>query len=104
MRALRLIAVDRALHVLVLAALAIVILIYATHQRVLDTVPTRVLMDIHGGVGGPVHIAGGSITPASIGVCERLLARPAAARPGRRPAYRPDKIRWTAALFPVSRT
>jgi uncharacterized membrane protein (DUF2068 family) len=59
---LRLIALDRALHVLVLGALAAVILVYATHHHLLDAFFIRVLKDIQGGVGGPVHSTGGSIS------------------------------------------
>jgi uncharacterized membrane protein (DUF2068 family) len=58
---LRLIAVDRALHVLILGALAAVILVYATHHHALDTFFTRVLTVVQGGVGGPVRSTGGSI-------------------------------------------
>ena len=58
---LRLIAVDRALHVLILAAIATVILVYATHHHTLDNFFTRVLKDLQGGVGGPVHSTGGTI-------------------------------------------
>ena len=58
---LRLIAVDRAVHVIILAALATVILLYAAHHHALDALFTRVLKDLQGGVGGPVHTTGGSI-------------------------------------------
>ena len=58
---LRLIALDRAVHVIVLAALAAVILVYATHHHVLDAFFTRVLKDLQGGVGGPVHSSGGTL-------------------------------------------
>ncbi|HEY6932021.1 MAG TPA: DUF2127 domain-containing protein [Marmoricola sp.] len=57
---LRLIALDRALHVLALSALAAVILVYATHHHLLDAFFVRVLKDFQGGVGGPVH-SGGSV-------------------------------------------
>lgn len=58
---LRLIALDRGLHVVVLAAIAVVIVVYATHHNGLDAVFTRVLKDVQGGVGGPVHGGGGSL-------------------------------------------
>ena len=58
---LRLIALDRAVHVVVLAAIATVIFVYATHHRTLDSLFARVLRDLQGGVGGPVHTAGGGI-------------------------------------------
>lgn len=58
---LRLIAVDRALHVLILAAVATVILVYATHHDALDAFFTRVLTQVQGAVGGPVHTTGGTI-------------------------------------------
>lgn len=58
---LRLIALDRAVHVLVLGALAAVILLYATHHHLLNTYFARVLKDLQGGVGGPVHTSGGTL-------------------------------------------
>ena len=59
---LRAIAVDRAVHVVVLGGLAAVIFVYATHHHVLDSFFTRVLKDIQGGVGGPVRSGGGTIS------------------------------------------
>jgi uncharacterized membrane protein (DUF2068 family) len=85
---LRLIAVDRALHVLILGALAAVILVYATHHHALDTFFTRVLKVLQGGVGGPVHSAGGgigtelqhvmAITPRNLFIAGGLVAAYAA--------------------------
>lgn len=58
---LRLIALDRAVHVIVLSAIAVIILLYARHQHGLDTVFNRFIKDLQGGVGGPVHSSGGTI-------------------------------------------
>lgn len=52
---LRLIAVDRLVHVLVLAALAVAIFIFASHRSALDHDYTRILADLQGGLGGPVN-------------------------------------------------
>jgi uncharacterized membrane protein (DUF2068 family) len=51
---LRAIAVDRALHVVVLAALAVVIFVFANHKALLRREYFRVLDDLQGGAGGPV--------------------------------------------------
>jgi len=58
---LRLIALDRGVHVIILTAIAVVILLYAQHQHGLDSFFTRVLRDLQGGVGGPTHSANGTI-------------------------------------------
>jgi uncharacterized membrane protein (DUF2068 family) len=51
---LRLIAVDRIVHFLVLSALAAVVLLFANNRASLDQKFTRILKDLQGGVGGPV--------------------------------------------------
>ncbi len=52
---LRTIAVDRAVHVLVLAALAVAIFLFAAHRSLLHHDYTRILADLQGGLGGPVN-------------------------------------------------
>ena len=52
---LRLIAVDRAVHVLVLAAIAVAIFAFASHRTALHHDWTRILADLQGGLGGPVN-------------------------------------------------
>jgi uncharacterized membrane protein (DUF2068 family) len=51
---LRLIALDRVVHFLVLGALAAVVLLFASNRDALNAEFTRVLDDLQGGVGGPV--------------------------------------------------
>jgi len=51
---LRLIAIDRALHFLVLSALAAAVFLFAGHKAALDADFTRILHDLQGGLGGPV--------------------------------------------------
>src|SRR5487761_1573908 len=51
---LRLIAVDRAVHVLVLTALTVAIFAFATHRDLLRHEYTKILNDLQGGLGGPV--------------------------------------------------
>jgi len=51
---LRLIAVDRVVHFLVLSALAAVVLLFASNRATLSQEFTKVLDDLQGGVGGPV--------------------------------------------------
>jgi uncharacterized membrane protein (DUF2068 family) len=58
---LRAIAIDRAIHVLVLAALAVIIFTFARHKAMLRHEYFRILDDLQGGAGGPV---GGSSTGA----------------------------------------
>jgi uncharacterized membrane protein (DUF2068 family) len=56
---LRLIAFDRAFHFLVLGALGIAVLAFASHESSLKTTFYRVLTDLQGGVaGGPVQTTG----------------------------------------------
>ncbi len=52
---LRLIAVDRALHVLVLSLLAAAILLFASHRTGLKEKVTKIASDLQGGVGGQSH-------------------------------------------------
>jgi uncharacterized membrane protein (DUF2068 family) len=51
---LRVIAVERAAHVLVLGALAVAIFLFAAHRGALHHEYTRVLADLQGGLGGPI--------------------------------------------------
>jgi len=51
---LRLIAVDRAIHFLVLSALAAAVFLFASDRAALDAEFTRILNDLQGGVGGPL--------------------------------------------------
>ena len=51
---LRLIAVDRILHFLLLGALAVAILLFAQHKTALQGDYTRILNRLQGGVGGPL--------------------------------------------------
>src|SRR5947209_13921423 len=51
---LRLIAVDRLLHFLVLSALAAAVLLFASDRAALNAEFTRILNDLQGGVGGPL--------------------------------------------------
>ena len=51
---LRLIAVDRLIHFLVLSALAAAIFLFASDKAALNAEFTRILNDLQGGVGGPV--------------------------------------------------
>jgi uncharacterized membrane protein (DUF2068 family) len=52
---LRLIAVDRAIHFLVLAALAVVVLLFAANSARLHDPVFRALSDLESGLGGPAH-------------------------------------------------
>jgi uncharacterized membrane protein (DUF2068 family) len=51
---LRLIAIDRVLHFLVLSALAAAVFLFADHKAALDAEFTRILHDLQGGLGGPM--------------------------------------------------
>jgi uncharacterized membrane protein (DUF2068 family) len=51
---LRLIAIDRIIHFLVLSVLAAVIFLFATNKAALNAEFTRVLQDLQGGLGGPL--------------------------------------------------
>jgi uncharacterized membrane protein (DUF2068 family) len=52
---LRLIAIDRVLHFLVLSALAAVIFLFATNKAALNADFTKILNDLQGGLSGPVN-------------------------------------------------
>jgi uncharacterized membrane protein (DUF2068 family) len=52
---LRLIALDRAIHFLVLSALAAAIFLFAGNKVALNADFTRILNDLQGGLGGPVN-------------------------------------------------
>jgi uncharacterized membrane protein (DUF2068 family) len=52
---LRAIAVDRAVHFLVLAILAVAVFALASHESSLRAAFFRVLADVQGGAGGPLH-------------------------------------------------
>lgn len=52
---LRLIAVDRAFHFLVLSALAAAIFLFASDRAALNAEFTRILNDLQGGAGGPMR-------------------------------------------------
>jgi uncharacterized membrane protein (DUF2068 family) len=51
---LRLIALDRALHFLILSGLAAAVLLFASDRAALNAEFTRILNDLQGGVGGPM--------------------------------------------------
>ena len=53
--ALRLIALDRIIHFLVLSALAAALLLFANNKATLNSEFTRILKELQGGVGGPVN-------------------------------------------------
>jgi hypothetical protein len=52
---LRLIAIDRAVHFLVLSALAAAVFLFASNKAALNADFTRILKDLQGGLGGPVN-------------------------------------------------
>ena len=52
---LRLIAVDRVVHFLVLGLLAVAIFLFAHNKAMLNEDFTRILKDVQGGLGGPVN-------------------------------------------------
>lgn len=52
---LRVIALDRVLHFLVLSALAVLVFVYASDHAALNATLARVLKALQGGLGGPVH-------------------------------------------------
>jgi uncharacterized membrane protein (DUF2068 family) len=51
---LRLIAIERVLHFLVLSALAAAVLLFASNKAALNADFTRILRDLQGGLGGPL--------------------------------------------------
>jgi uncharacterized membrane protein (DUF2068 family) len=52
---LRLIALDRVLHFLVLGSLAVALFLFARDRAMLNADFTRILKDLQGGLGGPVN-------------------------------------------------
>lgn len=52
---LRLISIDRVVHVLVLTAIAVAIFLFASDKASLHQDYTRILADLQGGLGGPVN-------------------------------------------------
>ncbi len=72
---LRLIALDRAFHVVVLGALAVAIFVFVTHRTQLQQAVYRILADFQGGVGGPAH----DIHRGFLGELDKVVSlRPAA--------------------------
>ena len=55
---LRLIAIDRALHAVVLTVIAVAIFVFAANQTQLRAPAYRILTDLQGGLGGPTHDPG----------------------------------------------
>src|SRR5450631_2844514 len=55
---LRLIAIDRMLHFLILSALAAAVFLFAGNKAALNADFTRILHDLQGGVGGPMASSG----------------------------------------------
>ncbi len=60
---LRLIALDRVLHFVVLSIIAVAVFLFAIHKAELNTAFTRILKDLQGGLGGPVHNTDHGILP-----------------------------------------
>jgi uncharacterized membrane protein (DUF2068 family) len=58
---LRLIALDRAVHFFVLAILAAAVFVFAANRALLQADFLRIVTDLQGGVGGPVHTTSGGI-------------------------------------------
>jgi uncharacterized membrane protein (DUF2068 family) len=58
---LRLIAIDRVLHFAVLGVLAAAVFVFAAHRALLRADFVRIVTDLQGGVGGPVHSTTGSV-------------------------------------------
>ena len=58
---LRLIAVDRMLHFVVLGVFAVAVFVFAAHRALLRADFVRIVTDLQGGVGGPVHSTTGSV-------------------------------------------
>jgi hypothetical protein len=58
---LRLIAIDRALHFLVLSLLAVAVFLFASHELQLRHVFYRIANAIEGGAGGPTHRSNGGL-------------------------------------------
>jgi uncharacterized membrane protein (DUF2068 family) len=58
---LRLIAVDRMVHFFILSLLAAAVFVFAANKSLLQRDFVRVVNDLQGGVGGPVHNTSGSV-------------------------------------------
>jgi uncharacterized membrane protein (DUF2068 family) len=58
---LRLIAIDRALHFVILGGLAVAVFVFAANKALLQRDFARIVTDLQGGVGGPVHSTAGSV-------------------------------------------
>jgi hypothetical protein len=58
---LRLIAVDRLIHFLVLSALAAAVFLFASNKAALNADFTGILKDLQGGLGGPVNTTNSGI-------------------------------------------
>lgn len=58
---LRLIAVDRGLHCLVLTVLAVAVFLIAANESLLHRDFVRIVTDVQGGVGGPVNTSHGTV-------------------------------------------
>lgn len=67
---LRVIALDRLLHFLILGVLAAALIIFAQDRRSLDAYWLRIVRDLQGGVGGPVHDTHGGL----VGEVNKLFA------------------------------
>jgi uncharacterized membrane protein (DUF2068 family) len=67
---LRAIAIDRAVHFVVLALLSVAVFLVASNEAQLHDVFYRVLTDIQGGVGGAVHAPHGGI----LGEIDKILS------------------------------
>lgn len=58
---LRLIVVERVLHFLVLGTLAVAVFVFAANRALLRRDFVRIISDLQGGVGGPVHTTSGTV-------------------------------------------
>jgi uncharacterized membrane protein (DUF2068 family) len=58
---LRVIAVDRFLHFLILSVLAAAVFVFVANKSLLQRDFVRIVTDLQGGVGGPVHSTSGSV-------------------------------------------
>jgi uncharacterized membrane protein (DUF2068 family) len=58
---LRLIAFDRLVHFVVLGVLAVAVFVFAANRALLHRDFVRIVTDLQGGVGGPVHSISGSV-------------------------------------------
>jgi uncharacterized membrane protein (DUF2068 family) len=58
---LRLIAIDRLIHFVVLSALAAAVFLFASNKAALNADFTRILKDLQGGLGGPVNTTSSGI-------------------------------------------